>query len=112
MVRNCLANHMDRSAPKCRYLSPRQPASQREGTCAWGKILIQSQMPQNEYPLFLEDKNWSRRKVSDLINLKANLHPSVLKALRTDRRSDYKTSLGQQAGVELAKRCPLICRPA
>ena len=58
---------------------------------------------------FLGDKNWNRRKVSDLINLKANFHPSVLKAFRTDQRSDHKTSLGQQDGVELAKRCPTDC---
>ena len=50
---------------------------------------------------FLGEKNWSWRKVTDLINLKENLHPSVLKTLRADRHSDHKTSLGQQASAGL-----------
>lgn len=46
---------------------------------------------------FLGDKNWSRQKISDLLRLEDKLDKSVLKTLRTDRRSDHKTSLGQQA---------------
>ncbi len=85
---------------RLRKLQPKAP-------CAWSRRatvarLRKQSITQHEHGsvgcivVYLGKENWSRRKVSDIVKLKDKLHPSVLKTLRTDRRSDHKTSLGQR----------------
>lgn len=74
-----------------------------------GKLATVANLPTDAAPdsaerisAFLGDKNWSRRKVSDLIHLE-KLDPHILQGLRGQRWNEKAKTLGQQAGVELAK---------